>query len=138
MKGVNKLPRRKAATDLLLVEDITSSISKAWTCYGCEAGASHLINEHADSPAEFRCSTCGFPYSISTARWAAARVLIPVPALNDAWLHAWRRGWLTLGNADLIATLVAASSSGSALDNRVTVAIRERARALQVSRSKEV
>jgi len=63
---------------------------ESWTCPVC--GASHFYLAASDPlfPERVHCIRCGFPSSLSVRPLEGGKGHMPMSALNDTWIKAWR------------------------------------------------
>ena len=63
---------------------------ESWRCPVCGAPSTHLAEADPVILENVRCTRCGFPFSLSTKPLKKGQRHVPVPALNQDWIAAWK------------------------------------------------
>ena len=63
---------------------------QSWRCPVCGAPPQYLAEADPVILEHVKCTHCGFPFSLSTTTLKKHQEHIPVPALNQDWISAWK------------------------------------------------
>jgi len=121
--GPNKETRKRWAAEG--IQPPSSIVDPDWRCPACGAPPDSLRFTDARIPEAVSCLICDLPFSLSQRWTSPPGPPVPLPAVSDAWVGAWRCAYnnrsfktacVRLGGRSLLSLLEAFPSADAALE----------------------